>query len=110
MMQGGFANSLRLLTIVALQSSFCNHHSSIIMRLYYTDSFLAEFDAEVVEVISAPRPAVVLDRTAFYPTSGGQVFDTGSLEASGTRLRVVEVAEQDDHILTYLEASGKLDH
>ena len=73
-------------------------------RLYYTDSFLTEFDAQVVDLVTAPRPAVVLDRTAFYPTSGGQVFDTGWLEANGKRLRVVEVAEQDDRILHYLEA------
>lgn len=73
------------------------------MRLYYTDSFLSEFDAQVVDIISAPRPAVVLDRSAFYPTSGGQVFDTGWLEAKGSRLRVVEVAEQDDRNLHYLE-------
>ena len=74
-------------------------------RLYYTDSFLSEFDAQVVDLVTAPRPAVVLDRTAFYPTSGGQVFDTGWLEANGTRLRVLEVAEQDDRILHYLEAA-----
>jgi alanyl-tRNA synthetase len=75
------------------------------MRLYYTDSFLAEFDAQVVEVIATPRPGVVLDRTAFYPTSGGQVFDTGWLEVQGGRLGVVEVAEQDERILHYLEAA-----
>ncbi|MGE5206750.1 MAG: alanyl-tRNA editing protein [Chlamydiota bacterium] len=74
------------------------------MRLYYTDSFLGEFDAEVVEVIAAPRPAVVLDRTAFYPASGGQVFDTGWLEVQGARLRVIEVAEQDERVLHYVEA------
>jgi len=74
-------------------------------RLYYTDSFLSEFDAQVMDLVTAPRPAVVLDRTAFYPTSGGQVFDTGWLEANGTRLRVLEVAEQDDRILHYLEAA-----
>ena len=73
-------------------------------RLYYTDSFLSEFDAQVVDLVTAPRPAVVLDRTAFYPTSGGQVFDTGWLEANGKRLRVLEVAEQGDRILHYLEA------
>lgn len=75
------------------------------MRLYYTDSFLTEFDAQVVESIASPRPAVILDQSAFYPTSGGQVFDTGWLEASGARLRVVEVAEQDDRVLHYLEAA-----
>jgi alanyl-tRNA synthetase len=74
-------------------------------RLYYTDSFLTEFDAHVVDLVTAPRPAVVLDRTAFYPTSGGQVFDTGWLEANGARLRVVEVAEQEDRILHHLETA-----
>ena len=52
-------------------------------RLYYTDSYLREFEANVVEEVSAAegetRQAVLLDRTAFYPTSGGQPFDTGSL-------------------------------
>jgi alanyl-tRNA synthetase len=74
-------------------------------RLYYTDSFLTEFDAQVVDLVTAPRPAFVLDRTAFYPSSGGQMFDTGWLEANGARLRVVEVAEQGDRILHYLEAA-----
>ena len=74
------------------------------IRLYYTDSFLTEFDAQVMDLVTAPRPAVVLDRTAFYPTSGGQVFDTGWLEANGARLRVVETAEQDDRILHHVQA------
>ena len=64
-------------------------------RLYYTDSFLYEFDAEVVNLNQAdPRPAIMLDRTAFYPTSGGQIFDTGWLLPEGIdehrKLRVVE--------------------
>jgi alanyl-tRNA synthetase len=46
-------------------------------RLYYHDSFLYNFDAEVRSVIETPRPALILDRTAFYPTSGGQIHDTG---------------------------------
>ncbi|MGE5723910.1 MAG: alanyl-tRNA editing protein [Acidobacteriota bacterium] len=73
-------------------------------RLYYTDSFLSEFDAQVSEVQATPRPAVILESTAFYPTSGGQVFDTGWLEANGARMRVVEVAEQGGRILHYLES------
>jgi hypothetical protein len=36
-------------------------------RLYYHDSFLHDFDAEVREVIDAPRPALILDRSGFYP-------------------------------------------
>ena len=74
-------------------------------RLYYTDSFLYDFDAEVAEVIPGERTAVVLDRTAFYPTSGGQVFDTGVLSANGSALRVTEVAEDESgKILHYMEA------
>lgn len=50
-------------------------------RLYYRDSFLREFDARVlrVEPGEAGRCGVVLDRTAFYPTSGGQPHDLGTL-------------------------------
>ena len=70
-------------------------------RLYYADSFLHEFEARVLAVAGeAGRVAVTLDRSAFYPASGGQVFDTGWLEimpaASGTpHLRVNEVVEDE---------------
>jgi alanyl-tRNA synthetase len=75
-------------------------------RLYYQDSFLYDFDAEVREVTEGSRPALVLDRTAFYPTSGGQVFDTGSIELeNGSKLRVTEVANTEDgKVVHYLEA------
>lgn len=60
-------------------------------------------DARIVAAISAPndespeRPyvAIALDRTPFYSESGGQVSDTGVIEASGTLLKVVDVAKQD---------------
>ncbi|HEV2287624.1 MAG TPA: DHHA1 domain-containing protein [Candidatus Acidoferrales bacterium] len=59
-------------------------------RLYYNDSFLREFDAQVVACEPADgRWRVRLDRTAFYPTSGGQPFDTGTLN----RVNVVEVLD-----------------
>jgi alanyl-tRNA synthetase len=62
-------------------------------RLYYSDSYLTEFDASVIRVLTHEgRPAVVLDRTAFYPSSGGQPFDTGRL---GTA-RVVDVVDTED--------------
>ena len=80
-------------------------------RLYYTDSFLYEFDGEVSVVTQGERPAVILDQTAFYPTSGGQVFDTGWLVPSGTehKLPVVEVADMEDgSVAHYLENAADL--
>jgi alanyl-tRNA synthetase len=75
-------------------------------RLYYDDSFLYDFEAEVREVLETPRPGLVLDRTAFYPTSGGQVFDTGWLTSdANAKLRVTEVADAEDgRVIHYLEA------
>lgn len=69
-------------------------------RLYYTDSFLHEFDARVLSVANVwGRTAVLLDCSAFYPTSGGQNFDTGYLSlADGSEadsLRVIEVTEDE---------------
>ena len=68
-------------------------------RLYYTDAYLVEFDAVVREVRRQDdRWKIVLDRTAFYPTSGGQPFDTGTLgEAT-----VVDVFEQEDGTIGHL--------
>ncbi|MGD1080084.1 MAG: alanine--tRNA ligase-related protein [Candidatus Sulfotelmatobacter sp.] len=78
-------------------------------RLYYQDSFLYDFDAEVREVLEIPRPGLILDRTAFYPTSGGQIFDTGWIAAdANSRLRVTEVADTEDgKVIHYLEAPLK---
>jgi len=75
-------------------------------HLYYHDSFLYEFDAEVRDVTAVEsRSAIILDRTAFYPTSGGQVFDTGWIVADESKSRVAEVTEKDDGtILHQLEA------
>ena len=78
-------------------------------RLYYRDSFLCHFDAEIVSIVETPRPALVLDRTAFYPTSGGQIHDAGWLTSENSdRIRVTEVADSEDgHVVHYLEAPLK---
>jgi alanyl-tRNA synthetase len=90
-------------------------HSIFIMtkRLYYDSSEVHEFDSVVEGVASVssepPRPAVILRETAFYPTSGGQVHDTGWLTLGGERLRVTEVADAEDgRIVHYLEAPVKM--
>ena len=64
-------------------------------RLYYSDSHLIEFEARVVDVTERVSgwTAVVLDRTAFYPTGGGQPSDTGTLNGS----RVVECIDDGDN-------------
>ena len=68
-------------------------------RLYYTDPYLAEFDARVLRVEPYDgRRAAVLDRTAFYPTSGGQPFDTGRL--GGTT--VTDVVDREDGVILHV--------
>jgi alanyl-tRNA synthetase len=77
-------------------------------RLYYHDSFLYDFEAEVREVQEIPKPALILDRTAFYPTSGGQVFDTGIISTENEKLKVTEVVDTEDgRVVHYLEAPSK---
>src|SRR5262249_29787701 len=55
---------------------------------------LREFEARVLACEPAASGAadVILDRTAFYPTSGGQPFDTGTLGG----VRVLDVVDRDD--------------
>ena len=77
-------------------------------RLYYHDSFLYDFEAEVAEIRTDARPALILNRSAFYPTSGGQIFDTGTIEAGAETLRVTEVVDAEDgRVVHYLEAPVK---
>src|SRR3954471_6893240 len=74
-------------------------------RLYYTDPYLQEFDGIIVGVDRRDdRLVVVLDRTAFYPTSGGQPFDTGRLGA----LRVVDVVDEEDGSIAHVVEPGTL--
>jgi alanyl-tRNA synthetase len=68
-------------------------------RLYYQDCYLREFRARVVETGSDGR-RVYLDRTAFYPTSGGQPFDLGTLGGVAVR----EVIDEEGRIAHVMEA------
>ena len=66
-------------------------------RLYYTDAYLRDFDARVVDRANDGR-TLYLDRTAFYPTSGGQPFDAGTLAGIPVRV-VVDEGERIAHVL-----------
>lgn len=76
-------------------------------RLFRADAFMRDFEARVVEALThAGRPAVILDRTAFYPAAGGQPNDTGALGGAP----VLDVIERDDgeivHVLGAPLAAG----
>ncbi len=85
-------------------------------RLYYPDSFLQIFEGRVLEVRGgANGAAVIFDRSAFYPTSGGQPFDTGwiglpSLQGDAPRVNVVNVEEDEatGAVLHYVNDSSAI--
>lgn len=63
------------------------------VRLFYEDPFLLEFDARVMAVErDGARLVTVLERTAFYPTSGGQLHDLGQING----VPVIDVVELDE--------------
>jgi len=71
-----------------------------VRRLYYDDATLRTFEAQVLScepVVAEHNPAwgVILDQTAFYPTSGGQPFDTGKLGDA----RVTDVRDENSEIV-----------
>jgi len=74
-------------------------------RLYYTDSYLRDFTARVV---GRADELVYLDRTAFYPTSGGQPFDTGSIGGAAV-IEVVDEGERIGHRVAGAVPDGPVD-
>ncbi len=71
--------------------------------LYMQDSYLKEFEAEVV---SADEKYIVLDQTAFYPNSGGQPHDTGVLISNGQAYNVVYVKKSGGQISHEVDREG----
>jgi alanyl-tRNA synthetase len=74
--------------------------TNTIKKLYRNDSYLTEFSATVLEVrFVAGNTEVVLEQTAFYPTAGGQPFDTGILQNA----RVLDVREsKGESLITHV--------
>jgi misacylated tRNA(Ala) deacylase len=76
--------------------------------LYYTDSYLREFDGSVVGVDDDAH-AVALAATAFFPTGGGQPHDLGRLLFAGQSADVIEVAKGvDGHVWHTLDGASPL--
>jgi len=68
-------------------------------RLYYTDPGLIEFEARIVESgIHKDKLFTILDKTAFYPTSGGQPHDIGTLN----NVKVIDVIEDDTGVIRHI--------
>ncbi|MEB3779570.1 MAG: alanine--tRNA ligase [Desulfurococcales archaeon] len=68
--------------------------------LFHEDPYMKDFKARIVDVMDK---YVVLDATAFYPTGGGQIHDTGVLVVNGVPYRVVDVVSVDDVIVHVLD-------
>ncbi|MCJ7770758.1 alanine--tRNA ligase [Candidatus Bathyarchaeota archaeon] len=68
--------------------------------LYYDDSYIPVFKAKVLRVLDNN---VILDETAFYPTGGGQDYDTGTLTFGGNESRVTEAQKIGNIILHTIE-------
>ncbi|UXD21724.1 Threonyl/alanyl tRNA synthetase SAD [Ignicoccus pacificus DSM 13166] len=72
--------------------------------IYYKDPYVKTFEARVVKVLPE-ESAIVLDRTAFYPESGGQPYDTGRIVWEGGEAKVVNVQFKGDEVYHYLEGA-----
>jgi alanyl-tRNA synthetase len=73
-------------------------------KLYWSDPFATTFEAVAAAGELAGKRTVVLDRTLFYPESGGQLADVGTLELAGTVLRVDDVQVDDEGTIHHVVA------
>lgn len=70
-------------------------------KLYYTDAYIKEFEATVLNFTELDgKYAVILDRTAFFPEEGGQSADTGFIGIA----KVLDVREKDGNILHFVDS------
>ena len=80
-------------------------------RIYYSDPTCSSFDAVVTRAfVYDGRPAALLDRTAFYPTSGGQPYDTGRLGAADVLETVDLETGEIAHVLSAPLGEGERVH
>ena len=71
-------------------------------ELFREDAYLKECDAKVVEVNELG--GIILDRTIFYPTGGGQPGDTGKMQFDGREIEIATTVN-DRHCIYYAPLS-----
>lgn len=97
-------------TVVPTEISlYSTNHLSPTEFLYYADQNKMEFEAKIVSIYvnmnkesKGKKNIVILDKTSFYPTSGGQQNDTGILNINGEEYEVVNVEKVGNCALHYL--------
>jgi alanyl-tRNA synthetase len=114
-------SGIRFTAVCRVQSSQSKGYG-VTQRLYYNDSYIVDFTATVLErTQSGGQPAVVLNRTYFYPTSGGQPNDLGSLngiavidvqarDGDGAVLHVLEQEIHADNVSGHVNWTRRFDH
>lgn len=75
----------------------------MVKKLYWEDAYTKEFDATVTAV---DGKMVALDRTAFYPASGGQLNDMGTILAGSVEYKVIDVKEENDDVWHAIRPEG----
>ena len=95
------AGSSRFMALMCSRSDI-NYYIIVVPtnRLYYSDSYLRDFKANVIGA-GADSNRIYLDQTAFYPTSGGQPHDLGTLNG----IPIIDVVDDGDQIAHVLQAS-----
>ena len=78
-------------------------------KLYWADPFATQFEATARAGQLGGHPSVLLDRTLFYPESGGQLADVGTLVVAGTTLKITDVQVDDDGLIHHLVEGAPLE-
>jgi phenylalanyl-tRNA synthetase alpha chain len=77
--------------------------------LYLTNSYLKESEAKIQKIETLGNvTAITLNQTIFYPTGGGQLYDTGTIESETGSLKITEVLLKENHVVHYGKLSGQL--
>ena len=89
-----------IVTISIRNTNFKGSGRALSKRLYYEEPYLQEFKGKILEKIKIDdKPALILDNTCFYPTSGGQPNDLGYIQS----VPIVDVIEDNERIIHILK-------